>query len=70
MRKTVLFILSTVLLSGATVQAEAAGHRFHNGRSYAATLTNHKERSLDFGFGGTDSSRPGGEDPNLNPSGS
>ena len=72
MRKTVLFILSTTLLSGSILQvAAAAGNHFHREHSYASTLTNHEERNFgDFGFSGKDSSRPGGEDPNLNPSGS
>jgi hypothetical protein len=72
MRKTVLFVLSTVFVSGSMIQlAAAAGHHFHKEHSYASTLTNHEERNFDdFGFSGRDSSRPGGEDPNLNPSGS
>jgi hypothetical protein len=72
MRKTVLFILSIPLVSGSMIQVAAAtGHHFHKEHSYSSTLTNHGERNLDdFGFSGRDSSRPGGEDPNLNPSGS
>jgi hypothetical protein len=71
MRKTVLFVLSTALVSGWMIQVDAARHHFDNGHSHAATLTNHEGRNLDdFGFSGRDSSRPGGEDPDLNPSGS
>lgn len=82
MRKTVLFILSTVLMAGSLVQvATASEHHvrkasafrgaYNQLNSYAAPLTSREERNLeDFGFSGKDPSRVGGEDPSLRPSGS
>jgi len=40
-----------------------------NDAFHAQPLTNEERRNLeDFGFSGRDPSRPGGEDPSLNPS--
>jgi hypothetical protein len=41
-----------------------------NGPSYATPQTRDDRNIEDFGFSGRDPSRPGGEDPSLNPSGS
>jgi hypothetical protein len=85
MRKTVLFLLGTMLMAGSAVQvATASGHQARetdqrhyrgaydqwNGSSYIAPLTIEEERNKEgFGFSGRDASRPGGEDPSLNPPG-
>jgi hypothetical protein len=43
-------------------------HNQWNGSFYDAPLTPDEERNLEnFGFSGRDPSRPGGEDPSLNP---
>jgi hypothetical protein len=41
-----------------------------NGPVYAAPDAQDRRNIEDFGFSGMDRSRPGGEDPSLNPSGS
>jgi hypothetical protein len=41
-----------------------------NGPSYTVPQTREERNIQNFGFSGRDQSRPGGEDPSLNPSGS
>jgi hypothetical protein len=90
MRKTILFVLGTMLMTGSMIQvATAAERQFRpaedtpaiaqdpyfrgaydqwSGSSYGAPRTSEEKRNLeDFGFSGRDPSRPGGEDPSLNP---
>ena len=89
MRKTIPFILGTMLMAGSMVQVATASEQVRkaedtpaitqdshyrgaynqvNGSSSAAPLTAEEERNKeDFGFSGRDPSRPGGEDPSLNP---
>jgi hypothetical protein len=90
MRKTVLFILGTMLMAGSMARVATAAEEARktdntaavvqdpqyrraydrsNEPSQAAPLTAEEKRNkADFGFSGRSPSRPGGEDPNLNPS--
>jgi hypothetical protein len=84
MRKTVLFTLGTLLIAGSTLQAATASEQARKAEDAAATtqnsqyqssrssapLTAEEERNKEnFGFSGRSPSRPGGENPNLNPAG-
>ena len=86
MRKTVITIIGSVLITVSAVHFAAASERHarkaygpsdfrhsYNQLSepfYAAPQTRSQRNIENFGFSGRDPSRVGGWDPNLNPSGS
>ena len=55
---------------GRAEQQFRGAHNQMNGSVYAAPDAQERRNIEDFGFSGRDPSRPGGEDPSLNPSGS
>jgi hypothetical protein len=77
--------LSAVVILSAAIATPAFAQGPHHGRAeqqfrgaynqmngsvYAAPDAQERRNIEDFGFSGRDPSRPGGEDPSLNPSGS
>jgi hypothetical protein len=77
--------LSAVMILSAAVATPVFAQPTHHGRAldryrgvynqlngpvYATPQTQDERNMEDFGFSGRDPSRPGGEDPSLNPSGS
>jgi hypothetical protein len=80
MQKTVLTILSALLISGLAVQLATAASEKHkkfrraydqlNGPVVVTPPARYNWDTNGFGFGGRDPSRVGGEDPDLRPSGS
>jgi hypothetical protein len=77
--------LSTVVILSAAIATPVFAQGPHHGRAqdqfrgaynqlngsvYAAPDAQDRRNVEDFGFSGRDPSRPGGEDPSLNPSGS
>jgi archaellum component FlaG (FlaF/FlaG flagellin family) len=76
MRKIILTALVTSLVAASTVQIASAAER-HSHKTYRDFRGAYNQVNMpsqpnivDFGFGGRDPSRVGGEDPSLNPSGS
>ena len=77
MRKIILTVLVGSLITTSAAQIAAAGehhvNKVHRGdfRGTYNQLSGPSERNVvNFGFGGRDSSRVGGQDPSLHPSGS
>jgi hypothetical protein len=68
--------IATPVFAQGTTHHSRALDRFRgtynqfNGPSYAVPDAQDRRNIEDFGFSGRDPSRPGGEDPSLNPSGS
>jgi hypothetical protein len=76
MRKIVLTALVTSLVAASTIQMASATER-HVHKTYRDFRGAYNQVNMpaprnieNFGFGGRDPSRVGGEDPSLNPSGS
>jgi hypothetical protein len=77
MRKIILTTLFASLIAASTIQMAAAAQR-HPHQTYRSDfrgaynqLSVPSQRNIEnFGFGGMDPSRIGGEDPSLKPSGS
>lgn len=79
MRSIILTVFATSLIAASTVQmASAAEHHARKasrdsfrGSYNQLIMPSQGERNIEnFGFGGWDPSRVGGEDPSLKPSGS
>jgi hypothetical protein len=74
-----VIILSAVVATPVFAQPYHVRHHYRDyrgsynqmiGPSYAIPSTQSERNIENFGFSGRDPSRPGGEDPSLNPSGS